>query len=164
MMTVELWQPPAPRPRRARYEPELGVLALPDALGLRGRQVEAPLLTSETELWVRPSSSACFPVNPAAVTELHSRVAVPFGLALDALGLEKEQKRVAADQLWRVCSLMFVPGQPVRSAIDAFLDGKKYLPDTTGLSASEKVLATRLSLLATKCAISAITAWVGEVR
>lgn len=161
-MSAASWEPPDVAPPRGRFDEDSGILTLPDALGLVTKPAAAPCIADETQLWVRPSAAACFPVHPAGVVELHARAAELLAGVLDGLELADGDRERVRRQLWQSTCALYVPGAPVRSALDAFVENGKYRPNLTGQDGAERIAATRTGLLATWAIVRAATAWVAE--
>jgi hypothetical protein len=161
-MSVVPWLPPAVAPHRGRFDREAGVLTLPDALALVTKPSAAPCIEDEAQLWMRPSASACFPVHPAGVVELHARAADLLADVLDGLELAEGDRDRVRRQLWQSACALYKPGAPVRSALDAFVEDGKYRPNLTGHDGAERIAATRTGLLAAWAVVRAATAWVAE--
>ena len=164
VMTIEPWQPPALAPRGGRYDAESRVLFLPDSQGLTTRRTTPPVAQCETALWVRPSSAACFPLHPAAVSELHSRAATLLEPIIEALGASEEDRKLGALHCWRASCQLYAPGRPIRSALNEFVDAAKYTPKVTGLEPAERQAATRAGMLAAWAVVRAATEWTAEVK
>jgi hypothetical protein len=63
-MNSEGWEPRRPGPHGSRYDPRTGTLRLPDRWSLTFPRSVAPFVQQETQVWVRPSTAACFPLHP----------------------------------------------------------------------------------------------------
>jgi hypothetical protein len=163
-MDLKAWELREPRPRGTRYSESSGALYLPDRWS-GSSWSPIPFVQAEAEVWVRPSTAACFPLHSIGAAELYARAANLVTPIVKQYKIEGERRDMLADRLWWAALMLFRAGHSVRTSIDAFVDHAKYMPGrSASLSSDENDAIERLALLAAGAVVRAATLWAAEVK
>jgi hypothetical protein len=161
---MSAWQPPEPLPGRISYQPGGRVLWIPDAGDLELRPVPAPRCDIEVRPWQACAAGVRFPLHPGTLLELHGLarewLAEAFGVPTLTDAVVAERQRLMS-LTWQACFRLFKPGATIRSAIDAFLDGRSVrFGEVVGRNMDDE----GLKLLAQFAAVQAACAYAEDLR
>jgi len=126
------WRRPTPGPPGAQVSRDGGRVRFVHGLTRTPRVLPAPVLRAEVEPWSRPAATVAFPLHPAAVSGLFARAAAELDDRGVVARLDAEHQEILMAEVWRICEIVFVPGAPIRAALDAVLEKDRLRPDVAG--------------------------------
>ncbi len=88
--------------------------------------ISTPLLAVETEVWVKPSAAACFPLHPLGVMSLYQRARKLLTDTGLVGSLSPEQLTNAEVCVWKVAGKLYKPGCSIRARLDAMVEERGF--------------------------------------